>query len=59
MVKAFAKIEKSFVGLSIMIISLNTVAKMFATIAIAFIRLVAKIIAMRRRNIHVLHLEAK
>ena len=58
-VKTFAKIAKSFVGLSTMIISLNTVVQTFAIIAIAFIGLVVKIIAMRRRNIHVLHLEAK
>ena len=59
MIKTFAKIAKSFVGLSTMIISLNTVVQTFAIIAIAFIGLVVKIIAMRRRNIHVLHLEAK
>ena len=37
MTKMFAKIEKSFGGLSTTITSLNTMAKMFAIIAKAFI----------------------
>ena len=59
MTNMFAKIAKSFVGLSTTITSLNTMAKMFAIIAKAFIGLAAMIVAMRRRNIPVLHFEAK
>ena len=42
-----------------MIASLNIVAKMFAKIAKMFARLLATIIATRRRSVPILHLEAK
>ena len=42
-----------------MIVSLNIVAKTFAKIAKTFARLLATIIATRRRPIFILHLEAK
>ena len=42
-----------------MIASLNIVAKMFAKIAKTFTRLLAMIIATRRRPALILHLEAK
>ena len=50
MTKMFAKIAKSFVGLSTAITNLNTMAKMFAIIAKAFIGLVAMIVAMTKKK---------